>query len=381
MGKFCVIVPAHNEAVMIGSTLRGLMAAGALAGDIYLIDDYSSDATGDIGRELGVNVHRNDPNLGKAMAVQYGVRAFKLSERYEFIALMDADTLIDVSYFAEMLKSFEDPEVVVACGRPISVKHNWLTAYRALCYANGHYVYRRAQGKIGMVCIAPGCATMYRSSIFDQLDWENGTVAEDMHVTIQVHHEHLGKVAYVVGAKVYTQTPRDLQGYNKQMLRWYTGTWQVIRKQRVFFGNQLVDWECKLLWTEGFITAVFRVVIPLLALLLPFFAEKLQWLANAGIVSDGTIAYYIALATPWYSGLEALLLLTVGGYLISLPAIFIFAYLERRWDIVKYSLTYPLIRYVDVWFFLRGFWRAIIQNKEISIKWSSPTRYVEKGSE
>ena len=376
MNKFCVIVPARNEEMMIASTLRGLMAAGALAEDIYLIDDGSSDTTGAIGTALGVNVLRNDPNVGKALAVQGGVRTFKLSERYEFIALMDADTLVDASYFTEMLKSFEDPRVVVACGRPISIEHNWLTAYRALCYANGHYVYRKAQGKMGMVCIAPGCATMYRSTIFDRLDWNNDTVAEDMHVTIQVHHERLGKVAYVVGAKVYTQTPRDLRGYNKQMFRWYTGTWQVIRKQRVYFRNQLVDWECKLLWTEGFATAIFRVVIPLLALLLPLFAEKLRWLADIGVVSDATIAYYIALATPWYSGLQALALLTIGGYVMSLPAIFIFAYLERRWDIVKYSPTYPLIRYVDVYFFLKGFWRAIIQNR--TIEWFTPTRYAEK---
>ncbi len=377
MSKFCVIVPARNEAVMIARTLKGLMAAGALATDIYLIDDCSSDETGDIGRELGVNVLRNDPNLGKALAVQHGVREFHLSERYEFIALMDADTLVDEAYFEAMLKSFDDPEVVVACGRPISIKHNWLTAYRALCYANGHYVYRKAQGKIGMVCIAPGCATMYRSTIFDQLDWNNDTVAEDMHVTIQVHHERLGKVAYAVDAKVYTQTPRDLRGYNKQMYRWYTGTWQVIRKQRVYFGNKLVDWECKLLWTEGLITAILRVVFPLLALSLPLFGEKVRWLVSFGLVSDGTIDYYIALATPWYSGLLVFAVMTVSSYLVSLPATFIFAFLERRWDIVKYSPTYPIIRYVDVYFFLKGFWRAIVQNR--SIEWFTPTRYAEKG--
>ena len=111
---------------------------------------------------------------------------------------------------------------------------------------------------------------------------------------------------------------------------------------------------------------------------MPLFAEKLQWLVYIGVVSDTTIAYYIALATPWYSGLEALGLLTIGGYVMSLPATFIFAYLERRWDIVKYSPTYPFIRYVDVFFFLAGFWRAIIQNR--TVEWFTPTRYAEKGT-
>lgn len=378
MKKFCVVIPARNEEVMIADTICGLIAAGASVKDIYLVDDCSDDNTGYIGRLLGVHVHRNDPNVGKALAIKRVVEEFRLNKRYKFIALMDADTLVDISYFDEMLQSFDDKEVVVACGRPISVAHNWLTAYRALCYANGHYVYRKAQGKMGMVCIAPGCSTMYRSSIFDKLEWTNGTVAEDMYVTIQVYHENLGKVAYVVGAKVYTQTPRKLGDYNKQMFRWYTGTWQVIRKQRVFFRNQLVDWECKLLWTEGFIAALWRLILPVLALSLPFFAEKLHWLSETGMVSENTLAYYISLSTPWYSGVVALSLLVVGGYIMSLPATFIFAFLERRWDIIKYSPLYPLIWYIDVYFFLKGFWRAIIQNQ--SIEWFTPTRYVEKGA-
>lgn len=377
MKKFCVVVPARNEGLMIAHTITGLIAAGAAPKDIYLVDDCSSDDTGDIGRSLGVNVLRNDPNLGKALAIRHVVQKFNLAETYEFIALMDADTLVDVRYFSEMLKGFDDPEVVITCGRPISVANNWLTAYRALCYANGHYVYRKAQGKVGMVCIAPGCSTMYRSSVFDKLDWTNGTVAEDMYVTIQVYHEHLGKVAYMVNAHVFTQTPRILRDYMKQMFRWYTGTWQVIQKQRVYFGNQRVDWECKLLWTEGFLMALWRLILPLMALSLPLFAKHLYGLSDAGWIGHEVIDYYVSLATPWYSGAIALMFLIIGGYLLSLPSTLLFAFLERRWDIVLYSPTYPLIWYIDVYFFLRGFWRAIIQRK--SIEWFTPARYIEKG--
>ncbi len=60
---------------------------------------------------------------------------------------------------------------------------------------------------------------------------------------------------------------------------------------------------------------------------------------------------------------------------MSLPATFIFAWLERRWDIIKYVPTYPIIWYVDAFYFLKGFWRAIIQKK--SVEWFTPSRYVE----
>src|SRR6185503_17255421 len=254
--RYCVVVPAHNESLVIEATLTRLIAAGTRPLDIYLVDDCSKDNTGDIARALGVHVLRNDPNIGKAKGILRAVNVFRLAERYEFIGLMDADTLVDLAYFGEMLECFKkkEPEgkaayrvmrklkwreikgkkrfyqwlwpwlfpwifrkykperklIVAVCGRPISQPYNWLTAYRALNYANGHYVYRRAQGKIGMVAIAPGCATMYRSSVFHKLNWENDTVAEDMFVTIQIYHQNLGQVGYANKAKVYTQTPRTL---------------------------------------------------------------------------------------------------------------------------------------------------------------------------
>jgi cellulose synthase/poly-beta-1,6-N-acetylglucosamine synthase-like glycosyltransferase len=270
---------------------------------------------------------------------------------------MDADTLVDPSYFSEMLKSFESPEVVIVCGRPISVAYNWLTAYRALCYANGHFVYRKAQGRVGMICIAPGCSTMYRSSIFDKLDWMNGTSAEDMYVTIQAYHERLGKIAYAGEAKVYTQTPNTLLGYCKQMFRWYGGTWQVIQKQRVYFRNQLVDWECKLLWTEGFLMAFLRLALPLVALVLPFFVRS-------------------PIEMPWYlASALSLVGLVVGSFVMSLPAVCVFAWLERRWDIVRYAPLYQIVWYVDVSFFLMAFWWVIVRRKPVI--WRSPARYVE----
>ncbi len=354
MKRFCVVVPAHNEALVIEKTLRALIAAGATPGDIYLVDDCSSDNTGDIAFSLGVTVLRNNPNLGKARAVSRIVEVYDLYNQYEFIGLMDADTIVDPNYFTEMLKGFEDKEVVVTCGRPISVAHNWLTAHRALCYANGHYVYRKAQTKIGVVCIAPGCSTMYRSSIFSKLNWHAGTVAEDMYVTIQIHHEKLGKVAYMGNARVYTQTPRTLSAYSKQMYRWYTGTWEVVRELKVFTGNTKVDWECKLLWTEGMITAVFRLGLPFVLFALPLLFPGL----------------------PWYSGIAGIALLLLSAYVMSLPSVFIFAWLERRSDIIRYSPLFVLMGYIDVYLVLKGFWRAIVQRK--SIAWFTPPRYLEK---
>ena len=64
--RLCVMLPAKDEAVGIGKTLRSILRAGLLPADIYVIDDGSSDGTGEIARSFNVNVARNEKNIGKA---------------------------------------------------------------------------------------------------------------------------------------------------------------------------------------------------------------------------------------------------------------------------------------------------------------------------
>ena len=60
------MLPAKDEAVGIGRTLSSILRAGLLPADVYVIDDGSSDGTGDIARSFGVNVASNEKNIGKA---------------------------------------------------------------------------------------------------------------------------------------------------------------------------------------------------------------------------------------------------------------------------------------------------------------------------
>jgi glycosyltransferase involved in cell wall biosynthesis len=87
------IVPAHDEAVLIGATVAAIHAAARALGEAYeivVVDDASTDATADIARALGARVlpvaHRQiaaTRNAGAATA--FG----------EHLVFVDADTLID----------------------------------------------------------------------------------------------------------------------------------------------------------------------------------------------------------------------------------------------------------------------------------------------
>lgn len=338
--KLCVIVPAKDEGLVIDGTLASLLATDISPTDIYVMDDGSSDNTGAIAKRLGVMVLRNETNIGKAKSIARAVEHFALTSRYDLIALMDADTRVDPHYFAAVKKSFTDNKgAAVVCGQAKSAPHNWLTAYRSLAYFLSHFIYKDGQSKMGVITVAAGCTTTYRSDIFPQLEWNSDTLVEDMDVTVQVHRKRLGAIVYEKGAVVHTQDPKTLRDYIKQLQRWDTGMWQIFKKYRMLTGTKKIDWESKLLVGEGLIFSMAYAFLPLLLLVFP----KLLFMA----IFD--------------------LCFTVGLALVV-------SVVEKRKDIAIYSPSFLFIRYVDCVVFVYTFWNTVVRRQQV-LKWFSAERY------
>ncbi|HEX3353682.1 MAG: glycosyltransferase family 2 protein [Terriglobales bacterium] len=340
MKRLCVLLPAKDEAVGIGKTVKSILAAGVLPADVYVIDDGSSDGTGEIAASFGVNVARNPKNIGKAHSLARLASVFDLIHRYDYICLMDADTQVSEDYFQAVRSSFAAPGVAVVCGRAKSTPHNWLTAYRCLAYWISHAIYKDGQSNMGVITVTPGCAAAFRADVFAQLEWSSDTIVEDMDCTIQVHRKKLGKIIYQKRAVVSTQDPRTIRDYVKQMYRWHTGAWQVGKKYGMLAGLSKIDLEYKLLMGEGVIFATLFLLLPLWVVLSPRLAFSAV-------------------------GMDMLVLIFLS---------FICAICDRRIDVCMYSLLYPILRFVDCAIFLYSFWKVVIQKKEVR-GWFAVKRY------
>jgi len=334
------MLPAKDEAVGIGRTLRSILQAGLLPADVYVIDDGSSDGTGNIARGFGVNVARNEKNIGKAHSLARLASTSDLVQRYDFVCLMDADTQVSPDYFQSVKRSFAEPGVAVVCGLAKSNPHNWLTAYRCLAYWISHAIYKDGQSNMGVITVTPGCAAAFRSDAFARLDWSNDTIVEDMDCTIQVHRKKLGKIVYQKRAVVSTQDPRTLRDYIKQMYRWHTGAWQVGRKYGMLTGLSKIDLEYKLLMGEGVVFATLFLLMPLWLLIYPR-------LAFYGVGMDMIVLVFLSM---------------------------ICGVCDRRVDVFIYSPMYPLLRFVDCSVFLYSFWKVVVQKKQVR-GWFAVKRY------
>jgi hypothetical protein len=64
------IIPAYNEAANIEATIRSIQSQTYHVTQVIVVDDCSTDGTGDIARELGATVLRPPRNTGSKAAAQ-----------------------------------------------------------------------------------------------------------------------------------------------------------------------------------------------------------------------------------------------------------------------------------------------------------------------
>jgi glycosyltransferase involved in cell wall biosynthesis len=84
-----VIVPAYNEQENIGHVVREIKQQAGYA-DILVINDGSSDATGEMAQRSGASVLNLPYNLGIGGAVQAGIK-FAWNYGYPFVVRLDGD--------------------------------------------------------------------------------------------------------------------------------------------------------------------------------------------------------------------------------------------------------------------------------------------------
>ncbi|MBP9827029.1 glycosyltransferase family 2 protein [Candidatus Saccharibacteria bacterium] len=239
--KLALLLPAHNEELIIQATIKSAIASGQSPHDIFVVDDCSSDNTRQKALQLlplsnVLTVQRS----GKARAVMLAILHFNITVRYGWLHIADADSVFGRDYFRIFRKNLS-PRYIAAIGFVQSMKGNWISKYRVYEYTYGQNITRRIQSWLHMITVLPGPVTCLRTDILERLDFTAESLTEDFDITLQIHRAKLGRIKFIREAINYTQDPRTYRDFVKQNERWFRGYFQGIRRHKIGTRLQRID--------------------------------------------------------------------------------------------------------------------------------------------
>ncbi|MBB1123633.1 glycosyltransferase family 2 protein [Limosilactobacillus albertensis] len=251
-----IIVPAHNEEVVIAQTTRAILDLNYPADKVELLiyADNCGDQTARRAKAVLQMIkykHRNARVIerhgqgGKAGVLNDALKVAK----GEYIAVYDADAMPEKNalYFL-VRKGLENPQKYVAVfgrNKTRNAKQNFLTR----CINQEIVVTQRIQHcaiwhlfKIGRI---PGTNFIIKREYVKSIGgWENGALTEDTDISFKIMQS--GKlIALAYNSEAFQQEPEQLRDYYFQRLRWAKGNYQVVLKNFRHLFDQS-NWRVKL---------------------------------------------------------------------------------------------------------------------------------------
>lgn len=108
-----VIVPAYNEAPVIGRVIRGLFSHGFK--NVVVVDDGSNDATAATARETGATVLHHLVNRGQGAALETGT-CYALAQGAEYVVHFDGDDQFNAADIAPALTVLKTKQLAMVFG-------------------------------------------------------------------------------------------------------------------------------------------------------------------------------------------------------------------------------------------------------------------------
>ncbi|MCY9786375.1 glycosyltransferase [Nocardiopsis sp. EMB25] len=369
--SIAVIIPAHNEEPVIGGAIDSALRLFD-RWDVYVVSDSSKDATADIAARTGVNVLELLTNRGKAGALEAVIEEFALTEHYDGVLILDADTELDPRYVEGAKRQLKDPDVAAVAGFVVS---EWkprertfagrlISAYRDRLYFMLQYFMRFGQTwrRSSTAFIVPGFASVYRSSALREIEVNpKGLVIEDFNMTFELQRKRLGRISMRPDTRAYSQDPFTLRDYSKQVGRWTLGFWQTVRRHGV--------------WPSAF----WLFLAPYLLEVVLVSAVLLLTSALGLFVLVGVVGGEPVMSIPYYGeGVAAVtaflppVAIAVGLFVPDYALTCVLAMVRRRPSYLLYGLFFLPMRLIDAYLALRMIPRAWTADSDG--RWSSPVR-------
>jgi len=179
--RFQVVVPAHDEELLIGDLIASIRRARYPQDRIAIcvIADNCSDETASRVRALGEEVvERTDPdNRGKGQALGWLFERMDLADA-DAVALFDADNLVDPAFFTEVAREMHAGARCVQGYYDIAnPDDSMMTRLLAVTYVMKNLLFNAGKARLGLSVLLMGTGMVFARSIIERFGWQAMTIS------------------------------------------------------------------------------------------------------------------------------------------------------------------------------------------------------------
>lgn len=280
-----IMIPAHNEELMIESTIQYLFNYINYQNfEVLVMDDGSTDKTGEILNKLQAEYPRLrvihiEKNKGKAHAFNIGM----FFAKGEFILSNDADTIPEPDAIMKYMNYFVHDQdmntAAVTANMDVQNRSTLLGKSQTVEFSSIVGVIKRSQSAVNDSMYAySGANTMYRKSALIEVNgFRQDRATED--ISIAWDQQVAGSVPrFAPNIIFHMNVPETLKDLYHQRKRWAKGgteVWLTNMKpfifhpiKRIFQISMFVDSTLSIIWSFYFIIATIIFIILMTTLLL-----------------------------------------------------------------------------------------------------------------
>lgn len=226
--RFLILVPAHDEEVVLGFLLESIRAVDYPQDkvQIVVVADNCTDSTAEVAECGGaLALRRTDPDhRGKSFAIDWAMAQLHArGMEYDVMVVLDADNLAPADLLRRMNLLFEQGcqavQASVECKNP---GDSLVTAMDYLVYSSINRNLQTGRSVLGLNALLCGTGMAFTREVLGGIQWADASLTEDRDLSMQLEAKGC-RIGWLDEARIFDEKPIKFQQAVRQRGRWASG--------------------------------------------------------------------------------------------------------------------------------------------------------------
>lgn len=233
ISRFAVIIPAHNEELLLLKLLESIDNQN-YPKELFrtiVVADNCTDNTADVAKRNGAIVLErfDQEKRGKGYAIKWAVETTNI-DLYDAIFIVDADSVISSDALRNLDNMIQGGNQVIQCYNGVgNPDDSWFTRLLDVSRTISNEIFHPSKRTLGLSSYLMGNGMCFTTNILRKYGWDAFTVGEDWEYYAKLV-ENGEVIGFARDVRVYHRESSSLKQATSQRMRWSSGRFAIAWK-------------------------------------------------------------------------------------------------------------------------------------------------------